>query len=214
MSRFTRIAEIGADGVLVERVKQEMGTLRHPPIADLALSLRDKYNLQTLIETGTCLGNSTTWAAENFKKVITIELNLEFLRQAFVTCKSHTNIDFLMGDSRERLKDVVPALARPALFWIDAHGLNVFPAENPIWGELCVILESPHKHFLLVDDANFYHVPFAEEGIPRAESLTLKDINSLISVYGYAMWEAHDVLVVAPISAADDIVKHLWVPYE
>jgi hypothetical protein len=136
-----------------------------------------------------------------------MEIHVLFKFEAVQNCRDFDNIEFLLVDSREGLSLLVPKQKEPALFWLDAHGLNVFRCTNPIMTELEMICRSPTKHFILIDDAHFYIDPDPEE-------IDLIQINNKITGYGYKMWKAHDVLVVACSSAAEDIESHGWVPYE
>ena len=42
------------------------------------LKLKEKYEIKTLVELGSCVFGSTKWFAENFEKVITVEINEQF----------------------------------------------------------------------------------------------------------------------------------------
>jgi hypothetical protein len=61
------------------------------------------------------------------------------------------------------LREVVPALGRPALFWLDAHwsGLDTAgrEAECPLLAEIQLINAAPFTHTVLVDDARLFCAP-------------------------------------------------------
>jgi predicted O-methyltransferase YrrM len=58
-----------------------MGLVRVGVPTELAIALKDAYNLQSFIETGTNCGATALWAAEYFPKVITIEAAKKYMRK-------------------------------------------------------------------------------------------------------------------------------------
>jgi hypothetical protein len=77
------------------------------------------------IETGTCRGNGTRMLASKFKRVITIELSEELLRNARerLSGAEYSHIEFFTGNSAEMLKTILSGLAssQPTFFFLDAH---------------------------------------------------------------------------------------------
>jgi FkbM family methyltransferase len=178
-----------------------MGTLNFTPVAKLALDLRDKFNIKTLIETGTYQGQSTSWAAKHFENVISLDIRADYQAQGIENCKEFNNIQFLIGDTRHVLPPLVAALTEPAMFWLDAHSVkDMFgPFDDcPILEELDIINRSPHKHFVLIDDAHCFKPPVPHDAKvwPEIDKLEEKAHEG-----GYLMWEAHDVIVIVPSSA-------------
>jgi hypothetical protein len=61
------------------------------------------------------------------------------------------------------LKSVVPVLQSPSLFWLDGHwcGGDSFGEQDecPLPEELEIIGQSPHEHFILIDDARLFTAP-------------------------------------------------------
>ncbi len=73
------------------------------------------------IETGTYLGNGTALLSRYFNEVITIERDLDLAEQARNRFATNSDIQIVMGSSREVLSKCIPAANIPALFWLDAH---------------------------------------------------------------------------------------------
>lgn len=119
-----------------------------PPVKRMVLSayLR-RFDLHQFIETGTQLGDSLAYIAQNKAvKCTSIELADSYYR---------------LGDSGIALPEVVRTLRAPALFWLDGHYSGGITArgelDTPVSAELKSILDSPIKdHVILIDDARCF----------------------------------------------------------
>src|SRR5258708_35919095 len=78
--------------------------------------------LDTLIETGTFMGDTVASLRQDFSKLISIELSEDLhekARQRFVTC---SNVVLIRGDSAGQLPRALGECADSASFiWLDAH---------------------------------------------------------------------------------------------
>lgn len=86
--------------------------------------LPQKYSrIDTVVETGTFLGEGTSVMAAHFRTVITIELSttLYDLARTRLAGKHYGHVRFLNADSRNALRCVVNTLEQPAIFFLDAH---------------------------------------------------------------------------------------------
>lgn len=119
-----------------------------------------KFNLDTLVETGTFLGDMVYSQRKNFKKIISIELDETFSKDAQKKFKVYSNVEIIQGDSGKVLKQIVNKLDRPCLFWLDGHYSAGFTAkgelETPILAELEAILNNDFPHVVLIDDARCF----------------------------------------------------------
>jgi len=119
-----------------------------------------KYNLKTLIETGTFLGDMIYSQRNNFSKLVSIELDEVFYKDAKQKLKHVNNIEILKGDSGIVLNEITPALKEPCLFWLDGHYSAGFTAkgdlETPIISELNTIFSLKENHIVLIDDARCF----------------------------------------------------------
>lgn len=186
-----------------------MSTLREAPIAEFVTHLRDRFGLSTLVETGTFEGDSTLWAAERFANVITIDIRDDDRATAHLRCRDHQNIDFLLGDTREWLPDVVASLDVPALFWLDAHAApGLFGDKNdwPVLDELEAIFTSPYRNFILIDDAHCFL-----SQTPYPECPTYKDVTTLAEKGGYACRLKYGVIVLVPPDTVDELDEGAWI---
>src|SRR5437762_3175162 len=98
-----------------------MGVVNPGPPADLVLKLAERHQIKNFVETGTYYGKTAVWAAAHFEHVVTIEASKEIYDTSRTNYGEIGNLDFRFGDSRAVLKEIVPQLDRPALFWLDGH---------------------------------------------------------------------------------------------
>ena len=137
-----------------------MGLIVHPITSETIRRFRDQYHIKCAVETGTFQGLGTSWLANNFEQVYTIEICEEYQNQAKEILKRFNNIQYFLGDSRDKLSLVVNQLTSSTLFWLDAHNtIQVYgpgPDDCPILEELSAILDSPLKHCILIDDMNAF----------------------------------------------------------
>lgn len=134
-----------------------------PVLAKLVEKLRAEFKIRHFIETGTFLGSTARWASQRFEKVFTIEASKDLWERAAESHASINNIEFLYGDSRVVLGDLLPRLASPAIFWLDAHwsaGVTFGKeAECPLLEELAIIQKHLDEAFILIDDADLFLSP-------------------------------------------------------
>ncbi|MDJ0745519.1 MAG: class I SAM-dependent methyltransferase [Xenococcaceae cyanobacterium MO_167.B27] len=140
-----------------------MGIVRMGPPTEIITKLKEYGKVANFIETGTYYGNTAYWASQIFERVVTIEYSPIMYQEATQKYGHLKNIEFLCGDSREMLKEVVSKLSQPSIFWLDAHwsGGNTYGEndECPIIYEIEIINSSPYDHYILIDDARLFLSP-------------------------------------------------------
>lgn len=132
-----------------------------------------KYDLQILVETGTCLGEMVYAVKDSFHTIYSIELDRELYEGAQRLFNKCGYIHILQGNSAVILPQVLANLHQPALFWLDAHfsGGNTAKGEvdSPISDEIESILRHPVQgHVILIDDARHF---IDQNGYPSIEKL-------------------------------------------
>jgi hypothetical protein len=123
----------------------------------------------TLVETGTCLGQGVERALDagytNIRSVEMVEQRFIFCQNKFI---DNDKVKLWLGDSRDNLFDMISD--KPCVILLDAHpsgrgsaghddliknGNNsIFHQERILTDEIKIILKSPHKHLLILDDTN------------------------------------------------------------
>src|SRR5262249_4457002 len=130
-----------------------MGLIRMGPPHDLVLSLRSTFEVKTFVEGGTYEGGTALWAGSQFDTVYSIEKSESYCEAARTKYKHLTNIQFMLGDTRDLIPEILAHLAEPAIFWLDSHwcGAESYGAEDecPLIEEISAINQSQLNHFLL-----------------------------------------------------------------
>jgi len=167
---------------------------------ELTLFIKQQFNVDCFIETGTFLGGTTTWAAKHFGKVHTIEFSKELFEQTSKKYGHIENIHFYFGDTRERLTEILPD-CEVSIIWLDAHwcGETSYGEDDqcPLLEELDILVNQKHDHFILIDDARLFAVP------PPSPNKTSQypDIKSIILRVSSKNWKIYiyeDVIVCVP----------------
>lgn len=178
-----------------------MGNVGFENLKELALALRDTYNLTTFIETGTYKAATTTWAAENFERVVSIELDESYHNRAKKIFAKQKGVKLMQGDSATELAKVLKRLKKPALIWLDAHWCKAGKAtrpECPLREELAAIRDSGIEHFILIDDARLFENP------PNEQWPTFQEIINLLPPVCYLrVW--NDAIIAVPIGAKETV---------
>jgi len=132
---------------------------------DAVLALKIKLHLSAFIETGTYGGDSAMWAAENFDKVITIELSKSFHAAAQQKLSRFANVRCVLGSSPDKLPSILSEVGiEKCAMWLDAHwcGWNSEKdkTECPLMAELDAIASNPGMvGLVMIDDARLFVNP-------------------------------------------------------
>lgn len=134
---------------------------------DIALCLKDNFNLKVFVETGTLIGYSSQWAAHHFRYVYTIEFFAEYYNAAVNKLLRYKNVICVKNESLCGLQDVLEALDSnfSVLFWLDAHWAKEAHYGRPkqdtnVLEEIKIInSEMRPAHAIIVDDAHKFSTP-------------------------------------------------------
>lgn len=114
-----------------------------------------RFNLRTLVETGTYKADTVRALRRDFDAIHSIEIADNFYRAAVTRCRRQANATIHQGDSGVLLNKIVAGLQGSALFWLDAHhsgGQTGGHSVPPIMAELDACLRAEHGHVVLIDD--------------------------------------------------------------
>lgn len=173
-----------------------MGSVYHGIPPELALDLKQKYDLQLFVETGTLMGRTAEWASVHFEQVYTMEIAYNLFALAKSVLKSFSNVQLIYGDSQAILKDLVPMLSKPTLFWLDAHwsrdlGYPKFDAAIcPVLEEIATLSTAIPDHVVLVDDLRLFG---NEPGWPNK-----MDVKDALEKVGKKVTYSADVFIAVP----------------
>lgn len=111
------------------------------------LKLKEKFNIETLVELGSCVFGSTRWFAENFNYVKTVEINEQFRNIGLKRVAGFRNITSHLGDSVALLGLMLSGCNDQTIIFIDSHWQTL-----PLIDELKIIAETKLKPCIVVHD--------------------------------------------------------------
>ncbi len=114
-----------------------------------------KGSRNVYIETGAEYGASI-WLARQigFAKIYSIELHQPFHDHCVDLYGGDQRVTMILGNSADKLAELLPTITEPALFWLDAHW---GPSDKgcPLINEVLAIVGHPVKgHVVLIDDVS------------------------------------------------------------
>ncbi|MGE5400256.1 MAG: hypothetical protein ACM3S2_07620 [Ignavibacteriales bacterium] len=120
-----------------------------------------KYQIKTLVETGTYLGFMLEALKDSFDNLISIELSEPLYQRAVKKFAPYPHIKIYNGDSAMTLPVAVRDIREKCLFWLDGHYSGGVTSkadiETPIMAELKTVFSHPVKdHLILIDDARLF----------------------------------------------------------
>lgn len=126
-------------------------------LKDEVLRLVVKFDISSIIETGTFLGGTTKQFADIVRHVFTIESNQDFFQKAKNNLRGLENILMIYGKSEDRLLETIKIATGNILFWLDAH----WEDNCPLLNELAIIAESGISPIICIHD---FKVPASDFG--------------------------------------------------
>lgn len=114
-----------------------------PFVQSRVATLAVKHRVATIVETGTYHGD-TTRALSFIAPVVTMELNPELYKKT----SDLDNVTRLQGDSASLLPKLVPGIAEPILFYLDAH----WEDHSPLLEELQAIRKCTKPPVIIIHD--------------------------------------------------------------
>ena len=115
-----------------------------------------KYDLHTLVETGTYYGEMVAAMKDRFSRIYSVEYDHQLALRAIKKFSRYSHIQILEGDSQQVIPELLKSLTAPTLFWLDAgyYGWAGLQGDKQrLTTELEAILGHPVKHVILMDDA-------------------------------------------------------------
>lgn len=117
-------------------------------IAKEFLNLKNKFNLNTAIETGTNKAHTTIFLASHFK-TISIEIKPENYAISKNKLKDlNLSADLYLGSSEKVLNEILPKIDDNTIFFLDAHWKEYCPLED----ELKAIAKHKLKPIIAIHD--------------------------------------------------------------
>jgi predicted O-methyltransferase YrrM len=104
-----------------------------PEISAFISMLKNRYNIEAAVETGSQYGYTTSFLASTFDEVHTIEIVPSTYQVAQNNLRNFSNVTCHLGSSNDVLQKILPALeSKPVLFYLDAHWEEYWPLLDEI----------------------------------------------------------------------------------
>ncbi len=160
---LSRVGELRQIFTSAKRWRSEGWFVPVPHFVRRAMLLSQARALQAevFVETGTYKGG-TTWSLLNeFREIITIEVDHELARIAEERFRKFSHVTLIEGDSATLLAGICANLGQRPLFYLDGHysgGVTGMGSEEcPVLKELEAIFSHTHEPFrIVIDDARLF----------------------------------------------------------
>lgn len=124
----------------------------------------NRYLNNWFVETGSHMGDGIQMALDaGFKSVFSIELTKEYYDHCIKRFQNIQGVALFLGDSVEKLPEVIESIWGPATFWLDGHW-DICAEETrgildfPLLKELDIIASHPIKnHTIIIDDVRLFN---------------------------------------------------------
>ena len=140
-----------------------MVNLNNKPPKEFIKKISKVGEIDFFVETGTYQGDTSTWASNYFQKVFTIEAFEQLFKATSEKFRNKINIEFIFGNCRQKLSEIINILDAPAIFWLDAHysGNGTYGEKDkcPLLDEIIIINSSKFENIILIDDARAFLSP-------------------------------------------------------
>jgi len=139
----------------------KMGPPPHLVKREIVKEYGRKFNLDTLVETGTYTGEMILAAKNYFKDIFSIELSDELCFETKKKFRGFSNVHIVCGDSAKVLPDILKSIKRPCLFWLDAHYSGGITKKGSVETPIVEELKAIFNHYvegsvILIDDARCF----------------------------------------------------------
>ena len=120
-----------------------------PEVGTFLTYLKKAYQIDTAVETGTFMGNTTVFLSNLFDDVYTIEIVEKTYNETASNLKDFSNVQCFLGSSDVVLVNLLPKLeGQRTLFYLDAHWEDHWPLRQ----ELIEISKTHHDNCVIVID--------------------------------------------------------------
>lgn len=160
------------------------------------LEYAQRFQVKTLIETGTYYGEMVSAMRDRFDKIYSVEFVPELAERAKKRFAMDPHIQILQGDSKTVLPEILRNINSSTLFWLDAgyYGwAELATDKSRLTAELEAILRHPVAgHVILMDDAR------GLDGLNG--SLSIQDVKDYIlrEFPGRSVAVEYDIIRITP----------------
>ena len=158
-------------------------------VATEFLKIRDKFNIETILELGSCVGGSTKWFSNNFNDIHSVEINEQFLDIAKQRCKGALKEPkFYLGSTVDLLPSVLKQCDCRTIIFIDSHWYDNFP----LFDELKLIKQSGLTPCVVVHDCLVPNEPKLGFDSYKGVDISYENMKPYLDdIYGVDGYEYH-----------------------
>ena len=109
-----------------------------------------EYDIKSIVETGTWIGGTARAFAGMVENVYTIEVRPDFYSQAQQILAPLPNVKQFLGKTQAILPVILPLVAHPTLYYLDAHTWGA--PGTAVFDELEIIAEHDPSPILVIHD--------------------------------------------------------------
>jgi hypothetical protein len=144
------------------------------------LLLRDKFGLNTIIETGTHIGKSTQLLSTMFDKVYSCELFYDRYKQHYTELLKNDKVKLIEGSSDKVLPSIFDEIGNDKfILYLDAHEKDSAPLRD----ELQIVADYGFKPVIIIHDWDMYIGPLTIE--PYSYTICLEYVKDKMDlIYG------------------------------
>lgn len=180
------------------------------------------YTYDYFVETGTCTGETIMSIEPYFEKLYTIEINkkLSDIASSEYAKKNGDKINFIIGDSSEELKNIMPNLDKNTIFFLDAHfsggetgkGLKDCPLIEEIENINTLFR---HRAVIIIDDCRLLDTCINEDWTGITKGLMIKILADRINQFYYipSYIDKHDRMIIYIDCIKEEIVNNDYKEY-
>lgn len=138
------------------------------------LALFEERGHDTLVETGTYLGETVRFFVPHARRIFSIEVDPSLHDRAARLFGGDENVEIMLGDALEVAPRVVSALDGPCLLWLDGHFSGGATGRGELDEPVVEILrriggtEPPRGMTIVVDDLRRFGI---DAGVPTLDTL-------------------------------------------
>jgi hypothetical protein len=114
--------------------------------------------IKTLVESGSCEGSMIAACQPHFDEIHSVELAPLYMQATLKRVGHFSNVHLYLGDTRERLPEMIGKTHGRLLFWLDAHHSGIgshgptADAGDPLEEELRIIMNLKDDCLIVIDD--------------------------------------------------------------
>lgn len=138
----------------------------------LIMEFARRFNLTTLVETGTCYGDTIAAVRSSFTNIWSVELSTKLHAASSRRFAEDSGVHLKLGSSGEELPGIIAQTTGPLLFWLDAHiTTGAIGNGDQTTMELEAIRNLRPDSLVLIDDVKYgqktWEAPDAEVATPK-----------------------------------------------